>query len=79
MRSTIPPSAANLNFRIGWDEVEKLDNVYLYNVDDLQSVADKNKTMREHQRVRCSGLVENQTDHFMRWLTKEFGPQTFHG
>ena len=53
--------------------VEKLDNVYLYNIDDLKSVADKNKAMREGQLERCSGLVDSQTGYFMRWLAKEFG------
>lgn len=63
---------------IDW-AVEKLDNVYLYNVDDLQSVADKNKAFRESQLERCLGVVENQTQFFMQWLLKEFGPQAFHG
>ena len=52
---------------------EKLDNVYLYNVDDLQSVAVKNLALREDQLERCAGIVEDQTGHFMRWLLKEFG------
>ena len=54
--------------------VEKLDNVYLYNIDDLNSVADKNKLLRESQRERCSALVTGQTQYFMQWLSKEFGP-----
>ncbi len=52
---------------------EKLDNVYLYNVDDLKSVADKNKAFRESQLERCLNVVENQTQFFMQWLLKEFG------
>ena len=53
--------------------VEKIDNVYLYNVDDLQGVADKNKALREGQLERCLNIVDVQTRHFMRWVTKEFG------
>ena len=52
---------------------EKLENVYLYNVDDLQSVADKNKAFRESQLERCLTLVDKQTNFFMQWLLKEFG------
>ena len=58
--------------------VEKMDNVYLYNIDDLQSVASKNMPMRKDQLERCFGLVDNQTEHFMRWLMKEFGAPSFH-
>jgi glutamyl-tRNA reductase len=58
---------------------EKLDNVYLYNVDDLQSVADKNRAFRESQRVSCLNVVNSQTQFFMQWLSKEFGPQALHG
>ena len=58
--------------------VEKLDNVYLYNIDDLKSVADKNRSLREGQIERCAGLVEDQTQHFMRWLMKEFGSSVVH-
>ena len=57
---------------------EKLDNVYLYNVDDLQSVADKNKAFRESQLENCLGIVDNQTKFFMQWLMKEFGAHTDH-
>ena len=59
--------------------LEKLDNVYLYNIDDLKFVADKNKVMREGQLQHCLGLVDDQTRHYMRWLIKEFGGQAIHG
>ena len=57
---------------------EKLDNVYLYNIDDLSHVADKNRSLREGQLERCSGLVETHTEYFMRWLLKEFGARSLH-
>ena len=53
--------------------VEKLDNVYLYNIDDLKVIADKNKAFRETQAEHCEGLVKGQTQRFMDWLFKEFG------
>ena len=52
---------------------EKLDNVYLYNVDDLKNIADKNKEMRQAQAQECEGFVQGQTQRFMEWLFKEFG------
>lgn len=52
---------------------EKLDNVYLYNIDDLEGIADRNKAFRESQLEECSRLIRNQTGFFMGWLGKEFG------
>ncbi|HTL71372.1 MAG TPA: NAD(P)-dependent oxidoreductase, partial [Candidatus Eisenbacteria bacterium] len=53
--------------------VEKLDNVYLYNIDDLRLIADKNRLHRESQLSDCFRLIGDQTRHFMAWLSKEFG------
>jgi len=52
---------------------EKLDNVYLYNIDDLKGIAEKNMVFRETQAERCEDLVKGQTERFMGWLFKEFG------
>ena len=52
---------------------EKLDNVYLYNIDDMKDIADKNRLFRETQAEHCEGLVKGQTQRFMDWLFKEFG------
>ncbi len=52
---------------------EKLDNVYLYNIDDLKGITEKNKAFRETQAVHCEDLVKGQTTRFMDWLFKEFG------
>jgi glutamyl-tRNA reductase len=55
--------------------IEKLDNVYLYNVDDLRTIADRNKIFREGQLSRCVDLIRSQRQYFMDWLLKEFGLQ----
>ena len=52
---------------------ERLDNVYLYNIDDLREIADKNRTFRENQLEECLRLVRSHRQHFMDWLLKEFG------
>lgn len=53
-------------------DVEKLDNVYLYNIDDLQGIADKNMAFRQSQIEDCFQLIQRQTQFFMDWLKKEF-------
>lgn len=53
---------------------EKIDNVYLYNLDDLQGIANKNLALREGELAECFGVVHKQTQFFMGWLMKEFGP-----
>ncbi len=51
--------------------VEKLDNVYLYNVDDLKTIADQNLAARKSEIAECFRLIRTQTGHFMKWLSKE--------
>lgn len=51
---------------------ERLDNVYLYNIDDLKNIAGKNLALRESQARLCQDLVRGQTQRFMEWLFKEF-------
>ena len=53
--------------------VEKLDNVYLYNIDDLRGIAEKNLGHRQSQLDECVRLIGDQTGHFMDWLSREFG------
>lgn len=54
--------------------VQRIDNVYLYDLDDLRSIADKNRALRGSQMEECARLIGAQTQHFMGWLVKEFGP-----
>lgn len=53
--------------------VEKIDNVYLYNIDDLESIAARNRELRQTHLEKCFSLVTEQTGHFMAWVRKEFG------
>ena len=46
----------------------ELDNVYLYNIDDLQKVADKNMEARRDEVDRCLELVDAGTEQFCKWL-----------
>ena len=47
--------------------VNALDNIYLYNIDDLQTVANDNLEARRAEVEHCLRLVEQQVDQFMRW------------
>ena len=50
--------------------IEKIDNVYLYNIDDLRTIADQNRVSRENELEKCLKLVQHQTQHFMDWLDR---------
>lgn len=45
-----------------------LDNVYLYDIDDLKSVVDINKVEREKEAVRAEGIVAEEVVKFGHWL-----------
>lgn len=46
----------------------ELDNVYLYTIDDLQEVADRNLEARREEIDRCLELVDAGVDTFWKWL-----------
>lgn len=48
-------------------DVEHIDNVYLYNIDDLQKVVNENIAFREKELESCFFFVEAETDKFMEW------------
>jgi glutamyl-tRNA reductase len=49
-------------------ELNDLDNVYLYGIDDLTSVVDINKAERDKEAVRAERIVTEETLKFMLWL-----------
>ncbi len=48
--------------------VNEMDNVYLYDIDDLQAVVATNLTTREREAARAEALVDREVEQFMRWL-----------
>ena len=48
-------------------EVHSLDNVYLYNIDDLKSIADRNLEKRLKEKQRAEDLVDLEVKRFMQW------------
>jgi glutamyl-tRNA reductase len=50
-------------------EINRLDNVYLYDIDDLASVADENSEARRRETVRAEALVVEERQRFEGWFT----------
>ena len=49
-------------------ELNDLDNVYLYGIDDLSNVVDINKSERDKEAVRAGRIVTEEVLKFMLWL-----------
>ncbi len=52
-------------------EVNRIDNVYLYNIDDLSNLVDENIKLRRSQFGGCSKIITASADKFMAWLVNE--------
>ena len=52
-------------------EVNKIDNVYLYNIDDLERIVDENINLRKSELDNCSKIIDAAADNFMAWLVRE--------
>ena len=48
--------------------INELDNVYLYDIDNLQGVAEQNMEVRRNELDRCYELVDAGVDQYARWL-----------
>ena len=49
-------------------EVQEIDNVYLYDIDDLEHVVAANLQERAREALRAEALIENETRAFLRWM-----------
>ena len=49
-------------------EVSDLPDVYLYSVDDLKSVVEQNRGMREQAAKDAENIIDLQVVRFMRWM-----------
>lgn len=49
-------------------DVNRLSNVYLYDIDDLQGVVDENRAARAEEAVRAERIVEEETLKFLKWM-----------
>lgn len=51
--------------------IAQIDGAYLYNVDDLQSVADSNREMRLQRAEQAEAIVDREVDSFRRRLVAQ--------
>lgn len=49
-------------------KINDLDNVYLYNIDDLKSVAEENLQGRSNEANKAEGIVQDEVQSFIRWV-----------
>jgi glutamyl-tRNA reductase len=50
-------------------KVNSLDNVYLYDVDDLQGVVQANLKERHKEAKKAEGIIDQEIGQFHRWLS----------
>jgi glutamyl-tRNA reductase len=48
--------------------VNNIENVYLYNIDDLQQIVSDNQSRRSQEAALAARIVEDETHEFTRWL-----------
>lgn len=48
-------------------EVGKIDDVYLYNIDDLKTVSEANLRLRKKEITKCETLIERELESFDQW------------
>ena len=48
--------------------VNQLDNIYLYDIDDLKEVVEENLAGRREEAVKAWSIVEEETQSFMQWM-----------
>lgn len=50
-------------------DVNGLDNVYLYDIDDLKEVVEENLAGRRDEAAKAAQIVNEEVEHFTHWLT----------
>jgi glutamyl-tRNA reductase len=49
-------------------DVNNLDNIYLYDIDDLKDVVEENLAQRKGEAVKAGGIVREEVVKFEQWL-----------
>lgn len=49
-------------------DVNGLDNVYLYDIDDLKEVVEENIAQRREEAIKAETIIDSETRHFATWL-----------
>ena len=48
-------------------EVGQINNVFLYNIDDLNDISDSNRKLREKETKRATAIIKAEVDRFGSW------------
>ncbi|MEW6682857.1 MAG: glutamyl-tRNA reductase [Nitrospirota bacterium] len=48
--------------------VNEVEDVFLYNIDDLNSVVEANRREREKEAVKAEAIIEEELAHMVKWL-----------
>ncbi|MDI6783055.1 MAG: glutamyl-tRNA reductase [bacterium] len=48
-------------------QVHTLDNVYLYNIDNLQQVVNNNLAERQQELAKCEMIIDKELQQFIQW------------
>jgi len=48
--------------------INELDNVYLYNIDDLKGVAEENLSERSSEATKAEEIISEEVQNFGRWI-----------
>jgi len=56
-------------------DVQSVNGVHLYNIDDLEGLVRENLRQREHELVRCREIVEEQTAALMTKFARQSAPE----
>ncbi len=51
-------------------EVSQIDGVYLFDIDDLEDVVEKNLGERKKEAVKAERIVDDEVEKFMGWLAE---------
>lgn len=57
-------------------EVEQLQDVYLYTVDDLRHVVEENLKSRQEAAKQAEEIIDIEVDHFLAWLRAQGASDT---
>jgi len=52
-------------------EVGKVENVYLYDIDDLEQVVEENRKRREKEAQKAERIVKEEVENFIKWLKSQ--------
>ncbi len=48
--------------------ISELDNVFLYDIDDLEGIVESNMEMRRGEAMKIEGMIEEEINSFANWL-----------